>query len=159
MCWCTYFSRLKCNHAPCSGKENKHHQTCSAWWSLIFLEDIRTCDEENPRITWNWILAQTWTLSCFFLVFPPIFFWKGRLPPFFSRIIVFAKGWCKREGVKPQDSCLINQLNSWLPKYWSERNWKHPCEVLSTSLKSTEQQNASLVQTQISATLLLALAN
>lgn len=139
MCWCTYFSRLKCNHAPCSGKK----QQTSNLFSLLIINLLVRCMcmwWGNPQDHfWLNISASMNTILFFFPVFP-FFLWKGRFSPLFSsRIFVFAKGWCKR-GVKCQDSCLKNQLNSWLPKYCREQNWKHPCEDLRTSLKSSKQQ-------------------
>lgn len=83
ICWCTYFSRLECNHAPCSGKKNP---TCSAPQSLIFLEDVCACDEEIPMNIFDWILVQEWPLSCFLGCSPPLFFLKRKIkvPSFFQ---------------------------------------------------------------------------
>lgn len=147
MCWCTYFSRLKCNHAPCSGKENKHHPTCSAWWSLIFLEDIRACDEENPRITWDWILVQTWTLSCFFWCFPPFFSEKEDYPLFFQNNCIcqgmVQKGRSETSGFLPDKpiKLMIAKILKWTKlktplwgfKHFTEKHWAAKCQFSADS--------------------------
>lgn len=151
MCWCTYFSRLKCNHAPCSGKKksiqpvqpeiiNLLVRCMCMWWG-------------NPQDhVWLNISANMNNILVFFPVFLPtllFFYEKEDFFPLLSRTNCTCQGMVQERsetsGFLPDKpiKLMIAKILKWTKlktplwgfKTFAEKHWAAKCQSSAERLR------------------------
>lgn len=150
ICWYIYFSRLGCNHVLCLGKKSDPFSMAIS--NLLG----KMCVHVTRKSPWTFALNRSITVStrlffCLLVFCCYLFSEKKNYSTiwfffffFFLRIAVFAKGLCKSEGWKLQDSHLIKpDILMTYKRLKRTKLTNPPCDCMS--LKSTDWHNDSRV--------------